>query len=137
MIRWVHWTIRTPLPTTSRPLRRNVRAMRAARIRAPGHVNSTQPVGRLRPNDLGLFDLHGNLWEWCQDWYRPIKLKGSEIIDDIEDTLNEVGEGSERVIQGGSWSDPRVGCPAAERYRYAPSIRHMVVGLRLVAIPSQ
>jgi serine/threonine protein kinase/formylglycine-generating enzyme required for sulfatase activity len=98
----------------------------------------SHPVGSLRPNDLGLFDLHGNLWEWCQDWYRPLTPKAGGIIDDIEDTVDAPPPGRlEKVIRGAGWGNPGAYCQAGHRHRDPPAFRDNLIGFRLVAVPSQ
>ena len=58
----------------------------------------TWPVGSLRPNALGVFDMHGNAWEWCQDAYAQ---KGKRAIGESE----TITSNSERVLEGGAFSD--------------------------------
>jgi serine/threonine protein kinase/formylglycine-generating enzyme required for sulfatase activity len=83
----------------------------------------SHPVGSLRPNDLGLFDMDGNEWEWCQNKYEPIRegvltaaddivltaADGSRVkaVDDIED-MRDIKSNYTRVLRGGSFRDPRV-----------------------------
>ena len=63
--------------------------------------NRTQPVGSLKPNDLGLFDLHGNVWEWCQGRYNEPEKEG--INKDINSTYT-VANKDPRVLRGGSFN---------------------------------
>ena len=88
----------------------------------------TTPVGQFPPNAFGLYDLHGNVWEWCQDhWhdnYQDAPTDGSVWLTD--------DEGAKRVRRGGSWDyDPR-NCRSACRYDLSPSSRDDSVGFRLV-----
>jgi formylglycine-generating enzyme required for sulfatase activity len=93
---------------------------------------SSQPVGGLRPNDLGLFDMHGNVWEWCQGSFHKTateRVEENSITEDIED-LSAVTNGDSHVWRGGSflhraWS---VGC--AGRYRGVSTDRNGDVGFR-------
>jgi formylglycine-generating enzyme required for sulfatase activity/tRNA A-37 threonylcarbamoyl transferase component Bud32 len=64
------------------------------------------PVGSLKPNDLGLFDMHGNVWCWCQDLFKEYpETKGQEAADVMEDTLMVTND-QERVLRGGSFDRP-------------------------------
>jgi formylglycine-generating enzyme required for sulfatase activity len=68
--------------------------------------SKTHPAGLLRPNGLGLFDMHGNVWEWCQDKFGNLKQgKGEDIIEDIGDIEDKVDNDIRRVLRGGSCED--------------------------------
>jgi formylglycine-generating enzyme required for sulfatase activity len=78
---------------------------------------ATTPVGSFPPNAWGLFDMHGNVWEWCQDWSGPYP-KG-----DVKDQIGPE-KGDDRVLRGGSWCNRPNGCRSACRNAYAPAGRY-------------
>ncbi len=89
----------------------------------------TSPVGRYRPNAWGLYDMHGNVNEWCWDWYDKDFYKSSRV-DDPAGPL----KAALRVIRGGSWiHDPR-GCRSADRSRPASGSRRSELGFRLALV---
>jgi formylglycine-generating enzyme required for sulfatase activity len=89
----------------------------------------THPVGQKKPNAWGLYDLHGNVWEWCSDRY------GEYPQGAVSDPTGPKG-GSGRVYRGGSWHYVAAFCRSAIRGRLAPSYRDYNFGFR-VALSSQ
>ena len=85
----------------------------------------TTEVGRFEPNSCGLFDMHGNVWEWCNDWYGEYP-KITQI--------NPKGpvSGTHRVYRGGSWSSSVDKCRFANRGNCRPAARRNTIGFRLV-----
>ena len=94
----------------------------------------TAPVGQFPANPFGLHDVHGNVWEWCQDWYG-----GYESVA-VTDPAGPPG-GSYRVFRGGSWSRDAADCRSAFRSRLGPSFRWCYLGFRLalsfVGVPGE
>ena len=80
-------------------------------------------VGSFLPNTLGLYDMHGNVWEWCLDWYGTY----SEPVIDPPGRAS----GSNRVRRGGGWSDNAMSCRSAGRGVYNPDSRYRIYGFRL------
>ncbi len=96
-------------------------------------LNHGEPVGRYAPNAWGLCDMHGNLFEWCRDWYHARVPGGTdpEVVERGEP--NRDGSYS-RVRRGGAWNDPPVYCRSAMRLRYEPERRSDHIGFRVVAV---
>ena len=90
----------------------------------------TWPVGSKKPNDLGLFDMHGNVYTWCQESYKDYPaLKDQKASEDKEDVLSIVSTTS-RVLRGGSFFNQASGVRSAFRLNIVPSVRSLNVGLR-------
>ncbi len=88
----------------------------------------TTPVGSFPANAWGLFDMHGNVWEWCQDLYAPYKT------GDITDSLNETSGGAcvlRRVLRGGSYFRQPWDCRSAFRFRRTPGSGNYPAGCRV------
>jgi len=91
-----------------------------------GNTQKLQKVAQKNSNKFGLYDMHGNVWEWCQNYYGSYTR---EII------VNPVGpiSGKERVIRGGSWTSYSRDCRSSRRSKRLPSKKHDNIGFRLVA----
>jgi formylglycine-generating enzyme len=94
------------------------------------------PVGSYPANPWGLHDTHGNVFEWCRDWYHA-KLPGGTDPDlssaAATGALNRTGDRS-RVRRGGCWADEGWPCRSAFRLRFEPERRHDHIGFRVVAV---
>jgi formylglycine-generating enzyme required for sulfatase activity len=98
------------------------------------HANSgdkTHPVGEKKPNAWGLYDMHGNLLEWCQDWYSITYYANSATDDPTGATM-----GSARVNRGGSRFFAARDCRSANRVQNEPVARDSVLGFRVARVPA-
>lgn len=88
--------------------------------------SETHPVAQKRANELGLYDMSGNVWEWCQDWYDSDYYKKSPTRD-----LKGPTSGSSRVARGGCWHNGAWDCRVSCRNYNSPDFRYCGLGLRL------
>jgi formylglycine-generating enzyme required for sulfatase activity len=94
-------------------------------------LERTCKVGSYKPNGFGLYDMHGNVWEWCSDWY------GKDYYGKISKRDPEgPSEGSFRVFRGGGWGSGGQDCRSADRGGLGPTGRNLDLGFRVVLVPS-
>ncbi len=89
---------------------------------------TTHPVGKKLPNAWGLYDMYGNVWEWCQDWYGT--YPGGSVTDPRGPST-----GSDRVIRGGCWVHDGGNGRTARRFNFSPGFRGSILGFRSVLAP--
>jgi formylglycine-generating enzyme required for sulfatase activity len=85
---------------------------------------TTHPVGQKRPNAWGLYDLHGNVWEWCLDWFAPYPAM------DVKDPSGPA-QGKFKVFRGGGWNNEIKFAGSANRFMMAPASGIYFAGFRV------
>ncbi|MCB9285121.1 MAG: SUMF1/EgtB/PvdO family nonheme iron enzyme [Lewinellaceae bacterium] len=90
--------------------------------------NSAKPVGAKSPNELGIYDLSGNVWEWCSDWF-------GTYAEGASSNPQGASKGTDRVRRGGCWRDEPDACRVSNRSSSPPSTRIDYIGFRVVRIP--
>ena len=91
--------------------------------------STTHDVGMKSPNELGIYDMSGNVLEWCSDWY------GASYNSNAQTNPTGPSGVSKRVFRGGSWHYSANGCRVSFRINLTPSLRNNDIGLRLVLLP--
>lgn len=103
---------------------RNARVFRKRKLPR----ESTVPVGSFSPNAFGIYDMHGNVWEWCSDWADRSYYEYSPR----RDPKGPEGKYTARILRGGSWAQNCGTCRSAFRYWRYPSVKHREFGFRCV-----
>ncbi len=104
-------------------------------------ANQTTPVGSFVPNPFGLYDMHGNVWEWCYDqwhnsYYKGAPIDGSPWVDrDIQSESEN--DNQSRLLRGGSWDNDPWYCRCASRCHYEPDYSYFDWGFRVVVSPAR
>ena len=94
------------------------------------NLKKTAVVGSYKANAWGLYDMHGNVWEWCRDWYMGTLSGGRDP------EVSQPGEASLRVLRGGGWSIGGRYCRSANRGGYLPGLRDLYFGFRVAGVRS-
>ena len=103
------------------------------------YLRRTAPVGSYEPNAFGLFDMHGNVAEWCADWYDPDYYLNSPEEDPLGPPFgvvstkftNNANQNFFVVVRGGCWVDDGRACRSAYRYRAMPNTQYQLIGFRV------
>ena len=95
---------------------------------------NTVAVNSFTPNAWGLYNMHGNVWEWCSDWFKASYYAECKARGTVSNPDNQE-PGSDRVIRGGGWGSSAGNCRSASRFRSTPVDRDYYVGFRLVFVP--
>jgi formylglycine-generating enzyme required for sulfatase activity len=98
------------------------------------YLGKTSPVGAYPPNMWCLYEMHGNVCEWCQDWFGEKYYDECKALGTVENPTGPT-TGSYRVLRGGSWDNYAQYCRAAYRNRGSPGYRGYHLGFRLVFVP--
>ncbi|MBS0262995.1 MAG: formylglycine-generating enzyme family protein, partial [Planctomycetes bacterium] len=96
----------------------------------PNALGQPHPVAQLLPNDYGIFDPLGNLWNWCLDRPRKFASTPVDIVEDIEDENLQI-DNTARALHGGCYTDHAFWLRSAYRYKDNPSSTPSLVGFRL------
>ena len=88
------------------------------------------PVGEKKPNHFGIYDMHGNVWEWCEDWHTK-DYYASSPVNDPPGSPSGLG----RVLRGGSSGNNPKNCRAAHRFSFSPTYQNRYGGFRIVVLP--